>query len=176
MARAPRRPTLNADDDIARITETRAAGALEESLRLALELSARRPGDVLVAYQTAWAHDVLGREAEAVPYYLRALAAPGLRPEQRQGALLGLGSTYRTIGRYAEARATLQQGVDEFPGYAPLKVFLAMALYNDGEPKMAVQTLLTVLLDRTGGEEITAYREAIALYAEDLDRVWLDGD
>ena len=30
-------------------------------------------------------------------------------------ALVGLGSTYRTLGRHAEAEATLQQGRAEFP-------------------------------------------------------------
>jgi tetratricopeptide (TPR) repeat protein len=124
------------------------------------------------AFQTASTLDALGREAEAVPHYVKALDEPGLRLDERRSALLGLGSTYRVLGRYAQARETLQQGVEEFPDYAPLKVFLAMTLYNTGESKAAIQTLLRVVLDRTEDDEIGSFATAIALYAEDLDRVW----
>jgi tetratricopeptide (TPR) repeat protein len=164
------------DAQLARVIDTRRAGELDESLRLALELSAQRPEDARVAYQTAWAHDRLGREAGAVAYYEKALERPGLSPDERRGALLGLGSTYRTLGRYVDARATLRRGVDEFPDYAPLKVFLAMSLYNCGDGKLAVETLLQVLVRHGADKEVAGFSEAIALYAEDLDRVWLEDD
>ena len=57
-------------------------------------------------YQLAWCCDAAGEEAAAVPFYKRALAL-GLAGEERSGALLGLGSTYRALGRYADAERTL---------------------------------------------------------------------
>ncbi|CAM5255159.1 hypothetical protein SALBM135S_01547 [Streptomyces alboniger] len=52
----------------------REAGRREEARELLVNLAARFPADEEVAYQTAWVHDTLGLEAEAVPYYERALA------------------------------------------------------------------------------------------------------
>lgn len=46
-------------------------------------------------YQCGCDHDNLGKEREAIPFYLQALEL-GILGEERQGALLGLGSTYRT--------------------------------------------------------------------------------
>jgi hypothetical protein len=58
-----------------------------------------------------------------VPYDERALAA-GLAGEARCGALLGLGSTYRALGRYDEALATLETGARDFPRDRGMAVFL----------------------------------------------------
>ena len=73
-----------------------------------LSLAAEFPDDAEVAYQTAWVHDVLGLEAEAVPFYEHALAGDGLSEEDRRGARLGHASTLRTLGRYPEAVAAFR--------------------------------------------------------------------
>ncbi|MCP3802892.1 tetratricopeptide repeat protein [Allokutzneria sp. A3M-2-11 16] len=157
---------------IERITAARAAGRHEDALALAVELAERYPDDARVAYQAGWAHDKLGKENDAVPYYSRALSLPGLTPVERHGVFLGLGSTYRTLGRYEESLETLRRGVAEFPDFAPLKAFLAMTLYNCGENKEAVSMLLNLVLDTTDDASVKSYSEAIALYARDLDQVW----
>ncbi|MFC1419460.1 tetratricopeptide repeat protein [Streptacidiphilus cavernicola] len=136
------------------------------------ELAARWPEDAGLAYLTACAHDSLGLEAEAAPHYERALAArPGLSGEDRHGAFLGLGSTYRVLGRYPEAVATLRLGLDEFPGDAALRTFLAMALHNTGESAEAVRTLLRVTAATSADARVRAYRRAIDHYADHLDEV-----
>lgn len=38
-----------------------------------------------------------------------------LSEEHNPGAMLGLGSTYRTLGRYAEAKDILGKGMNEYP-------------------------------------------------------------
>ncbi|WP_049578744.1 tetratricopeptide repeat protein [Streptomyces sp. SBT349] len=157
------------DERLARAVRLRERGANEEARAHLLALAAEVPQDPEVAYQTAWVHDRLGLEAEAVPFYERALAAPGLSDEDRLGALLGLGSTYRTLGRHAEAVATLRSGAAEFPGDGALRTFLAMALYNTGEHHEAMRLLLTLLADTSTDPEIRSYREAIEMYARDLD-------
>jgi hypothetical protein len=53
---------------------------------------------------------VLRLEAEAVPFYERALNATGLSRDDRHGAFLGLGSTYRVPGRYDRSSATFRRG------------------------------------------------------------------
>ncbi|MFF9017093.1 tetratricopeptide repeat protein [Streptomyces sp. NPDC014870] len=150
----------------------REQGRPEDARERLLELAVRRPDDAEVAYQTAWAHDVLGLEAEAVPHYRRALAATGaagLTEEDRRGALLGLGSTFRTLGRYEEAVATLRGAVEEFPADGALRTFLAMALYNTGDHHESTRLLLTLLATTSDDPSVQRYRRAIEHYAEDLD-------
>ena len=144
----------------------------EEGRTALVALAEQWPEHAGVAYQTAWAHDVLGLEAEAAPYYERALASePRLGPDDRYGALLGLGSTYRALGRYAESLSTLRRGLEEFPEDAALRTFLAMTLYNVGESREAVRTLLHVTAETSGDPRIRAYRPAIAGWADNLDEI-----
>lgn len=132
-------------------------------------LSEQHPQHAGVAYQTAWTHDSLGLEAEAVPFYRRALDLQGLPPEDRHGAFLGLGSTYRVLGRYDESLTTLRLGLAEFPDDAALRTFLAMALYNTGKSHEAVQILLLLTADTSADPQVQQYRRAISYYADHLD-------
>ncbi|MDQ0982774.1 tetratricopeptide (TPR) repeat protein [Streptomyces sp. V2I9] len=147
----------------------REAGRPEEARERLLALTAAYPDDAEVAYRTAWVHDVLGLESEAVPYYERALGNPGLAAEDRQGALLGLGSTYRTLGRYGQAVETLRRGVEEFPDHGALRTFLAMALYNTDEHHEAMRLLLELTAATSQDPSVQRYRRAIEHYAKDLD-------
>ncbi|WP_342566394.1 tetratricopeptide repeat protein [Paenibacillus sp. FSL R7-0345] len=155
----------------------REAGRAEEALVLLLDLLAADSGrtgagsDAELLYQLAWTHDVLGLEREAVPYYEQSLAL-GLPPEQRAGALLGLGSTYRTLGEYTRARIILQQAAEEFPERAEFQAFLAMTLYNLGEHGEGMEILLRLLAETSGNTGIQDYRKAISFYADKLDQVW----
>ena len=148
----------------------REQGTDEARLRL-IELAERNPQDAVIAYQTAWAHDSLGFEAEAAPYYERALAAEGLSTKDRHGVFVGLGSTYRVLGRYDESLKTLRRGLGEFPGDAALRTFLAMALYNVGEARDAAGTLLKVLAETSADTGVQRYRRAVEYYADHLDDV-----
>ncbi|MET9673195.1 tetratricopeptide repeat protein [Streptomyces sp. NPDC006482] len=159
------------NDLLADAVALRERGRREEARELLVALAADRPDDAEVAYQTAWAHDVLGLEAEAVPYYERALAGAGtgLTPDDRRGALLGLGSTYRILGRYDDSVTLLTGAVEEFPEDGSLRTFLAMALYNTGRHHESVRTLLRLLAATSEDPSVREYRRAIEHYAEDLD-------
>ncbi|WP_329023628.1 tetratricopeptide repeat protein [Streptomyces sp. NBC_00690] len=159
------------DEELAEAVRLRENGnAAEARLRL-LALGEHWPDDARIAYQTAWAHDVLGREAEAVPHYERALrvTAPALPSVDRSEAFLGLGSTYRVLGRFHEAGTTLRRGVAEFPEHGALRAFLAMALYNEGRHQESVRLLLELLAATSEDPTVREYRGAIAEYARDLD-------
>ncbi|WP_137991573.1 tetratricopeptide repeat protein [Streptomyces vilmorinianum] len=160
------------DGLLAEAVGLRERGRQEEARARLVELAARYPDDAEVAYQTAWAHDVLGLEAEAVPFYGRALdaaAGDGLSPEDRKGALLGLGSTLRILGRYEEAVTTLRGAAEEFPEDGALRTFLAMALFNTGEHHESARLLLRLLAATSDDPSVRRYRRAIEHYAEDLD-------
>ena len=140
---------------------------------LLLELRTELPDDPRVAVLTAWTHDSLGLEEEAAEHYEAALAA-GLAGEDLRGALLGLGSTYRTLGRDDDSERIFRRGLEEFPDFRPFRVFRAMLQYNRGEAREAVRELITVLLETTSDPAIQRYRRALEGYSEDLDRSWLD--
>lgn len=160
------------DDRLARAVELRAAGELEAARRLLLELRAERPDDPQIAVQTAWVHDSLGLEEEAVEHYEAALAGE-LTEQEARGAYLGLGSTLRTLGRDEDSDRILRQGIERFPDFPALRAFHAMTLYNLARPREAVQQLLQVLLETASDPGIDRYRRALTAYAEDLDRSWL---
>ncbi|MFF0744339.1 tetratricopeptide repeat protein [Streptomyces sp. NPDC004111] len=155
------------DSLLAEAVALRTADRTEEARERLLVLGERYPADAEIAYQTAWAHDRLGLEAEAAPFYERALEGE-LSGTDRRGALLGLGSTYRVLGRYEEAVATLRQGADEFPADGALRTFLAMALYNVGESHEGMRLLLGLLAETSEDEGVRQYRAAIEYYAKDL--------
>jgi predicted Zn-dependent protease len=161
------------DQRLARAVELRERGELEAARQLLLELRAELPDDAQVAVQTAWVHDSMGLEEEAVEHY-RAAIAGDLADEELRGALLGLGSTYRALGRDAESDRTLREGIERFPGFRPLRVFHALTAYSLGDSREAVQELIEVLLESTTDPNILRYRRSLAAYAEDLDRSWLE--
>jgi tetratricopeptide (TPR) repeat protein len=153
---------------LAQAVRLREQGEAAPARQRLLVLAQRYPQDAEIAYQTAWAHDVLGLEAEAVPFYERALNGSGLPARDRHGAFLGLGSTYRVLGRLDRSLATLRQGLEEFPGDAALQAFLSMALYNAGESGEAVRGLLKALAATSADPGVRGYRRAIEYYADNL--------
>lgn len=163
--------TATKDPRLAAATSMREAGKDEEARHLLLDLHADQPDDALVNLQCAWVHDKLGLESEAVSFYETALDL-GLEGGDLRDSLLGLGSTYRALGQYERALATLRRGVDLFPDHRGLQVFLALALYNTGDATRACQMLLQVLAETSADPTVMAYRRALGLYAEDLDRTW----
>ncbi|MGW1844911.1 tetratricopeptide repeat protein [Streptomyces sp. NPDC001966] len=156
------------DSSLAAAVRLRTEGHQEEARQRLLALAAEFPADAEIAYQTAWAHDVLGLEAEAVPFYERGLGGTGLSEEDRRGALRGLGSTYRVLGQYEKAVEVLRGGVEQFPDDGALRTFLAMALFNTGEHHEAMRLLLELLATSSEDPYVRQYRAAIEYYARDL--------
>ncbi|WP_339291308.1 tetratricopeptide repeat protein [Paenibacillus sp. FSL E2-0201] len=136
-----------------------------------LELYEQNSNDAELLYQLAWTHDVLGLEREAVPFYEKSLTL-GLPSEQRVGALLGLGSTFRTLGEYENSKAILEQAIHEYPENKEFPVFLAMTLHNLGDHSLAMGMLLKLLADTSGDEGIRSYSKAISYYSDKLEQVW----
>lgn len=160
------------NDRLAQARELRELGELEEARRLLLDLRAQRPDDPHVAVETAWVHDSMGLEEEAIDHYEAALAGE-LTEQEARGAYLGLGSTLRTLGRDEDSDRVLRAGIERFPDFPALRAFHAMTLYNLGRSREAVQELLEMLLETTDEPSIERYRRALTAYAEDLDRSWL---
>jgi tetratricopeptide (TPR) repeat protein len=153
------------------IRALRSEGKHEQARLLAMELATSSPGDAELQYEAACLHDYLGLEGQAVAFYQAAISG-NLSQEHLRSALLGLGSTYRTLGRYSEAQATLLEGVSRFPDAREMKVFLAMALHNLGESKQAIESLLLLIAETSNDPSILEYKAAIEFYAQDIERCW----
>ncbi|WP_435171919.1 tetratricopeptide repeat protein [Paenibacillus glycanilyticus] len=151
--------------------QLRESGQLEESRSMLLALTERYPANPSVWYQCAWVHDSMGLEREAVPFYQKSIEL-GLSGEDRQGAYLGLGSTYRTLGMYAQARSIFREAIDEYPDNREFQVFYAMVLYNLEEHNAAMEILLKQLAETSGDQGIQSYRKALLFYADKLDQRW----
>ncbi|NRS17046.1 tetratricopeptide repeat protein [Brevibacillus sp. HB1.2] len=157
---------------IQNIIQLRKEGHLDEAIQLALQLVSQSPTDPVAHYQCAWCHDAAGLEKEAVPFYEKAIELGLSVDDDLQGALLGLGSTYRVLGLYEQAAATLAKGMQQFPEDRSFPIFLSMAYYNLGKHHEAMNLLLKNLAETSSDPTILAYHKAILFYADDLNMTW----
>jgi tetratricopeptide (TPR) repeat protein len=142
------------------IVGARAHGQLQEVLPRLQALDARHPNVAEIAYQLAWTCDVLGREADALPYYEKAVAL-GLPDNELAGALLGLGSTLRHLGQFERSASVLRSAQLQFPNNREFDAFLALTLHADAKPGEALRIALEALCDTSEDQGIRAYQRAI---------------
>jgi tetratricopeptide (TPR) repeat protein len=154
--------------DIDRAITLRDAGQHTGALAILLDTLKTHADDARLNYQIACTYDPQGLEADAIPFYERALAL-GLAGEDRRGALLGLGSSYRCLEQYADAVRTLERGSAEFPDAPEFEVFMALALYNMGQHRRSTQLLLNHIAKYPGHDRIRRYQRAIHFYADQPD-------
>ena len=157
-------------EKLAKAIEHRSNERFEEAKRLLAELYSKDPDNADVNYHYAWLHDKMGEERIAVPYYERAIKL-GLAEKDLNGAMLGLGSTYRTLGEYNKAIDILRYGMSLFPEAQQFPTFLSMALYNIGRHAEAMELLLKILATTSNNPDIKHYKQAILFYAVPAVRV-----
>lgn len=142
-----------------------------ESNHILVKLAEAFPENASVNYQCAWSFDLLGEEAKAVSFYENAIKL-GLSSKELEGALLGLGSTYRTLGEYEKSQITFLKGIELFPNNRAIQTFYSMTLYNLNQHSKAMELLLKCLIDTTSDAEIIDYKTAIDFYSDKLDEIW----
>jgi tetratricopeptide (TPR) repeat protein len=147
------------------VRQLRADGRHEEAREQLAALAKTTPADAEVLYEAASVHDYLDLEEQAVSYYVAAIEA-GLSGPRLRGAYLGLGSTYRLLGRYDESLEILERGLREFPDGQEFRVFSAMTHYNLGRFQEAMGILLRVIADTSDDPDVRSYERAIRLHAE----------
>jgi tetratricopeptide (TPR) repeat protein len=128
-----------------------------------------------IQYDLACKCDSEGREQEAVQHYELALRQlSSLSDDDQRGLLLGLGSTYRCLGRYHESLATFDRAIEMFPDRREYLTFRALTKYNLGRASECIEDLLNLLVDTTKDEGILNYHRALRFYADKLDQTWTD--
>ncbi|PRB68797.1 tetratricopeptide repeat protein [Arthrobacter sp. MYb213] len=141
-----------------------AKGKSPQTLREELdELLAQRPaGDAVVLFERASLHDYLGEEAQAVEPY-RAAIATGLEPDKLDEARIQLASTLRNLGEAGQAVELLQLIQTPSHVYRDAQAFLALALYDAGEPQQALRVALQTL-----APTLSLYGRPVRDYAKEL--------
>lgn len=157
--------------EIEKAIQLRKDGKPDQALILLAELLKASPNDPIINYQMAWTCDFMGKESEAVPFYEKAIAN-GLSGEDRKGAMLGLGSTYRCLGEYQKSLKIFDQATNEFSEELSLKVFRALTLHNLGKSEESIRQLLIPLLDTTNDLSIKSYDKALRFYSDKLSEKW----
>lgn len=126
-------------------------------------------------YELACKCDSEGRESEAVGHYESALRSlSSLSLEDQRGLLLGLGSTYRCLGRYDESLQVFDRALEMFPAGREYSTFRALTKFNLGRSNECIEDLLNLLIDTTNDEGIRKYGRALRFYADKLDQTWTD--
>lgn len=159
------------ENEFDRAVRLREEGQLEQAKQLFLLLLGKDEKNPRLHAYCAWCYDSLGEERQAVPHYERAIRL-GLTGEELAESYLGLGSTYRALGRYTEAEQLFEEAIEQFPNHGALKVFQAMTHYNVGRHEEATGTLLELLASPKPDESIARYRRAIAFYARNLNETY----
>ncbi len=129
------------------------------------------PNNAYYNYQMAWCLDNLGLEHEAIHYYHKAINN-NLDLIYLKDAYIGLGSTYRSIGKYKEAEKILNEGLTKFDDSPVLKIFLAITHYNMNNNQKSVSLLIDTLLTNVENTEIHEYKNALKFYNENLDKIF----
>ncbi|OCA88611.1 MULTISPECIES: tetratricopeptide repeat protein [unclassified Bacillus (in: firmicutes)] len=160
------------EEQLIKALELRKDGKKKESNQILLKMVEKYPDNAIINYQCAWSFDVLGEESKAVPFYEKSIKQ-GLSDKDLEGAILGLGSTYRALGEYEKSEKVFLKGIELFPTNRAVQVFYSMTLYNLNEHKKAMEFLLKCLIDTTTDSEILSYKEAINFYADKLDEMWI---
>jgi len=155
------------DRRLAEAVALREGGQAEQAQPLLVALAAEYPDDAEVQYQAAWVHDYLGLEDDAVPYYERALAL-GLPEPEMEGLVLGLGSTYRNVGRINDSLALLERGVRDYPNNYAMRCFLALTRLSNGDGQEALALAFDVILTTSVDASIERYRRALSSYRDEL--------
>jgi tetratricopeptide (TPR) repeat protein len=159
------------EDKLIKAIQLRKENKPDQALVLLAELLKSIPDDPDVNFQMAWTCDYMGKESEAVPFYEKAISN-GLSGENRKGAMLGLGSTYRCLGEYEKSLKVFDQAIEEFAGDRSLKVFRALTLHNLGKSEDSIGQLLILLLDTTNDQTIKSYDKALRFYSDKLSEIW----
>ena len=159
------------ENEFDRAVRLREEGQLEQAKQLFLSLLGKDEKNPRLHAYCARCYDSLGEERQAVPHYERAIRL-GLTGEELAESYLGLGSTYRALGRYTEAEQLFEEAIEQFPNHGALKVFQAMTHYNVGRHEEATGTLLELLASPKPDESIARYWRAIAFYARNLNETY----
>ncbi len=161
---------MNLKNKLSEAMQLRKDEKAEEAIAILKTLLLSQPDDPDINAQLAYTYDSIGQESNAIPFYEKAI--DNNLVEDRCGAMLGLGSSYRCLGEYEKSLKVFDVAILEFPKERSLKVFRALTIYNLGKSEESVCELLLQLLDTTADASIKSYDQALRFYSKRLNETW----
>lgn len=122
------------------------------------------------ALHIAWSYDNESKEREAAEWYLAALEGE-LEDDEKFEARFGLASTWRCLGKYAQAKALFEEVLADWPRATEVQPFYALCLFNLGETERAVQLLLEHIA-HSPNARTAPYKEVLHAYAQNPKQRW----
>jgi predicted Zn-dependent protease len=92
----------------------------------------------------------------------RLALARGLANKDLHTALIGLGSSLRSVGKTSAAITTLRKARRLFPRDLVVIMFLALAHYDAGQRDLVIRQLGDALLNESTQPRLTGFRRALA--------------
>lgn len=145
---------IRVGDELSRNGERKAALAHFAALR------ERYPDNARVWLHSAFLFDRLGREAEAIPHYERALEL-GLRGKDARDAYVCLASSLRNVDRQADGMAFVRQAMHRFPRDVVVELFYALLAIDLEETAAALPVICRGLLRESSDPDLERYRKTI---------------
>lgn len=92
--------------------------------------------------------DRKGKEAEAIEYYRLALKAGGLSDAQLHGALIGISSSYRNVGKFNLSVKYISQALKLYPNDPRIILFASLSYHSVAKPHLATKLLANYLMEQ----------------------------
>lgn len=144
---------------------------IQESRKMLFELLKKDINNPEINYHIGVTFDNSGYTKDAIPYYERAIEY-GLNMIDLERCYLGLGSSYRLLGNYEDAKKIYELAVKEYPQNRAIQTFLSITYYNLGEYKRAMELALGNLIETSNDEKIKFFSRPLKYYSEHLDEIW----
>ena len=153
------------------LLKTEDPAQVEGGLRFFQQWAEAAPDDAERWFVYGGALDFSDRAEEAIIAYGRVfdLGVERLPLDDQPKLYVQAGSTLRNLGRLAEARTLLEEGIRRFPHFRALPAFLALVEVSAGNQHTAIRLLFDALLaDGSDDSSIQQYRRALAWYAGEI--------
>ena len=153
------------------LLKTEDPAQVEGGLRFFQQRTIDVTDDAGAGFAYGGALDFSDRAEEAIIAYGRVfdLGVERLPLDDQPKLYVQAGSTLRNLGRLAEARTLLEEGIRRFPHFRALPAFLALVEVSAGNQHTAIRLLFDALLaDGSDDSSIQQYRRALAWYAGEI--------
>ncbi len=146
-------------------------GKLEEARKLIGQLAEDNPTDTEVLLEAGSIHKQMEMFPQAIAFYKDALELD-LSEDERKHVLFHLGASYRAVGLYDQAKEIFEIGMSEYPAANEFYIYFAMTLYNLDDTDLALEIMLTKLIETTKDQGILEHKNEFSFYASRLDELF----
>lgn len=156
--------------EISKLKHSKVDSDRRQCLVLLTDYLTKNPNDAEAWYDKAGCHDFLGEEKEAEPCYRKCfeIGWRNLPPKEQRSFFVGYGSTLRNNLKYKESAQVLREGIDNFPDFPALRVFLAFTFYSQKKDQDAAEMLFKASAE-IAKAGLDGYERAIQWYADNLN-------